>query len=344
MSRQVHVARIALPLVAALVLGSVLGSGLLSPGWASALSYVGKGAGVTSPPFKPRPLPPAPAVLPLVPMGFAVGDALSGFSDLEDAIAEVQSLIDNVATWVQSAATTARDAIVDIIGAAPGYLPAGTNLSELVGQILDLPDNLRQTIVMTLAQSGTGAPVGTLAASHASYVAASPVLTQDAAGIAASSAVVATSNVRQDVGVQAAAEAARAVVSDPRLDAVALAAHQAGDVMVQGAPNLPSSRAGIEMLVAGMGAGMEQQADAAASLGDRLTALAQQTAAVSEQVGALGQTTEALTARDAARDRRDLDARLGLMDAVRAGGQTLTSMLADADESADVEPTLDPLY
>ena len=97
--------------------------------------------------------------------------------------------------------------------------------------------------------------------------------------------------------------------------------------MVQGAPSLPKLRAGIEMLVAGMGAGMEQQADAAASLGDRLTALAQQTAAVNEQVGALGQTAEALTARDAARDRRDLDARLGLMDAVRAGGQRLRRCL-----------------
>jgi len=344
MGCRVRVVRAAWPLVTALVVGGVLGAGLCCPERASAFGPAARPAGVTPPLLGPRPVPPAPGAGPLVPMGLAFGDVLSDLSDLENAIAGVQGLLDNVAAWVQSAAGTARGAIVEIIGAAPGYLPDGTDVSGLVGQILDLPDNLRQTITTLLAEWGSGVPPGTLAATHETYVAASPVLTQDAEGIAAASAVVAESSVRQDAGVEATAEAAHAAASDPRLDEVALAAHQAGDAMVQGAPNLPSSRAGIEMLVAGMGAGMEQQADAAASLGDRLTALAQQTAAVSQQVGALGQTAAALTARDAARDRQDLDARLGLMDALRAGGQTLTSMLADADESADVEPALSPLY
>jgi hypothetical protein len=344
MCRPLFVVHAGLLLFPALVLGTALGSGFLWPERASAVRAAAEVARVTSPPYRPRPLPPAPGMRPLVPMALPLGDVVSGLSNLEDAIAGVQSLLDNVATWMQSAAMSARNAIAQIIGAAPGYLPDGTQLSDLVGQILDLPDTFRQTITTMLAAWGNGAPPGTLAAAHESYVASSPVLTRDATGIATSSAVVAASSVREDVGVQATTAAAQAAASDLRLDEVALAAHQAGDAMLQGAPNLPSSRAGIEMLVAGMGAGMEQQADAAASLGDRLTALMQQTAAVSEQVGALGQTAAALTARDAERDRRDLDARLGLMDALRAGGQTLTSMLADADESSDVEPILSPLY
>ena len=82
-----------------------------------------------------------------------------------------------------------------------------------------------QTIVMTLAEVGTRAP--RVRSPHPTRPTSPRArLDADAAGIAASSAVVATSNVRQDVGVQAAAEAARAVASDPRLDAVALAAHR----------------------------------------------------------------------------------------------------------------------
>jgi hypothetical protein len=340
MNRYLHVVRVGLWLFYALVLESAFGSGFLCPDRVLAVTPAAGLTRAASLSYQPRSLPP---VASTVPMDLALGDVVSGLSEIEDAIAGVQSLLDNVDAWVQSAAATARNAIVDIIGAAPGYLPDGTDLSQLVGQILDLPDSLRQTITTMLAGWGN-APPGTLAAAHESYVAASPVLAQDAAGIAASSAIVAAGSVRQDVGVQATLAAAQAAASDPRLDEVALAAHQAGDAMVQGAPNLPSSRAGIELLVAGMGAGMEQQADASASLGDRLTALTQETAALSEQVGGLGQTAAVLTARDAERDRRDLDARLGLMDALRAGGQTLTSMLADADESADVAPTLSPLY
>jgi len=51
-----------------------------------------------------------------------------------------------------------------------------------------------------------------------------------------------------------------------------------------------------------------------------------------------------LAARDAERDRRELDARLGLMDAVRTGGQALSQALAGAGEPSDVELPLVSLY
>ena len=330
-------------LITALVVTSVFGAGVFCPAKGSPRGP-GIGAAVLpAPPAARSVTPPAGRALRLLPIHLTLGDAFAGLSDLELAIAKLQSLLNSVETWVQSTAAAARGAVLDII-AAPTYMSGQTELAGLMGRVLDLPDDLRQRLTTMLSQWWSATPHGPLAGTHEAYVTATPVLTQAAAGVATSAAVVAAGSVRQDAGVEASAETARTVASDPRLNEVAAAARQAGNTMVQEAADLPSSRAGIEMLVAGMGAGMEQQADAAVSLGDRLTALVQEIAAVSQQVGALGEVTSALTARDAERDRRSFDAQLGLMDALHAGGQTLARMLSDADESADVGPNLTPLY
>ena len=123
-----------------------------------------------------------------------------------------------------------------------------------------------------------------------------------------------------------------------------MAAREAGDAMVSAAHDLPSSRAGIGLLVAGMGAGLYQQAEMGAAQSDRLTILVQQTAQVSQQVEALAATTGALTLRQADRDRRALEGALGLADAVAAGAQLLQDILTQTGNPADSEPRLDPLY
>jgi hypothetical protein len=116
------------------------------------------------------------------------------------------------------------------------------------------------------------------------------------------------------------------------------------DLLVSAAQDLPSSRAGIELLVAGVGAGMRHQANLGAATADRLTVLVQQTAQVSQQVGALAATTSALTLRQAERDRKALNGQLGLADAVSAAAQMLQDVLAGAGDPAVNEPRLDPLY
>ena len=316
---------------------------------ATAPSVGGAGPGpVPSPPPGPgRLLPPSlPPFVPILPLAqWQPGDAgpRSTIDDLDSAIAGVQQVLNAIAAWVRSAREAAGDAIAEIVGAAPEDLPPGVDL-ELVGPILGLPDDLRRMLAAVL--TGWQRPVqqGTPAADHQAYVSASPVLAHDASGIAATAATVAAGSVRQQAATAATSREAAAVAADPALPAAALTAHQVGAALLRGAPQLPSSRAGIELLVAGMGADMQQRADLDTALAERLTVLAQQLAAVSEQLGALGETTAALAARDAERDRRDLDARLDLMDAARAGGQAWSQMLAGAAGPSGVELPLRALY
>jgi hypothetical protein len=308
-----------------------------------------RSAPVPLPPMGPeRPLPPGvPPFFPIIPLAQTepgVANPTSILNDLENAIAGVEQVLDAIAGWVRSAQEATGNAIAEIIGATPGDLPQGVDLARLVGSVSGLPDDLRRMLAAALAGWLSPAQPGTLVADHQAYLSANPLLAHDAIGIAATSAAVAAGTIRQQVATSVASQDARAVAADPVLPAAALAARQVGAAFVQGAPQLPSSRAGIEMLVAGMGAGMQQQADLDTALAERLTVLAQQLAAVSQQMGTLGETTAALAARDAERDRRELDARLGLMDAVRTGGQALSQMLAGAGEPSDVELPLVPLY
>jgi hypothetical protein len=264
--------------------------------------------------------------------------------DLAADITGVQQMLQELDAWIRSAEDAVRQAIGQIIWAAPGYLPNGVDLSSLMGTIAGLPDALRQALAATIAQwQGTVQP-GTPAAAHQQYVTASPQLAHDAIDVAVTSAAVEAANVRQDAASAVASQSAAAVTADPAVPAAALAARQAAATLLQGAPQIPSARAGIEMLVAGMGAGMQAQADFSTALADRLAVLAQQMASVSTQLAALGETAAVETARDAEQDRQGLDARLGLMDAARAGGQALTEMLAGADEQPDVELPLAALY
>jgi len=297
---------------------------------------------------RPLPLPGTPLLPPIIPEAQvwwpASGDPLAVTDGLVNFIAYVQQVLNGLTAWVTSAEQTVRDAVVQIVWQAPGYLPQGVDLSGLVGQILALPGDLRQTLSSLLAAWQAPVAPGTLPAAHQAYVSASPALAHEAVGIATTVAAVATDSVREDAAIQATSEAADAASTDQRLSAAALGASQVGGALVQGAAQIPSSRAGIELLVAGMGAGMQQQADLDTALGDRLTLLVQQTAAVSQQIGALAQTAGTLAAWDAERDRRDLDARVGLMDAVRAGGQAFAQLLAGAGESSSAELPLEPLY
>src|SRR5207302_9250207 len=101
---------------------------------------------------------------------------------------------------------------------------------------------------------------------------------------------------------------------DLRTELAAAQADQAGRMLVSAAQGLPSSRAGIELLVAGVGTGLRRQADLGAAAADRPTVLVQQTAQVSQQVAALAATTGSLTLRQAEQDRRALDAQLEFAD------------------------------
>lgn len=272
----------------------------------------------------------------------AAAPAIPG--DLQHVISVLQQALDRLAEWARTLQQAAASALARMIWESPGNLPPGVEPPDLVGQISLLPKDLRDALDALLAKLRAQAPPGGAEARHQEYAASSPALAHEAARIVATDEIVTRAAVQQAVAARAVSFAASAAAGDSQLPATVASAHETGAALVQGARGLPSSRAGIELLVAGVGAGLQQQADLSAAVADRLTVLAQQAAQVSQQIGALAATTGALTARAAERDRQELDARLGLADALSTGGQMFQQVLAAAGEPSTEDIRLDPLY
>lgn len=289
-----------------------------------------------TPPFLP---PPAS----VDGTGWAVVSSPPG-DDLARAIALLQQAVSRLTNWITAAQSAAADALSRLIAISPGFLPGGGRTTDLLAQVRALPAMLRTVLESVLAKLQTAAAPGSTDERHAVYVSASPVLMNEASGIAAADQIIAEGSVQHAVSTDVTAAAATAAADDIGLPAAVAAAHETGAALASGAHDLPSARAGIELLVAGMGAGLAQQADLGAAVADRMTLVARQAAELSRQIAALAGPIGVLAARDAERDRQAMEARLGFADAVEAGGRLLGAMLAGAAGTPGSELHLDPLY
>ncbi len=302
----------------------------------------------------PRPVPPIlpPGTPPFLP---SPGQGASGwwpleagqspvFGDLAHFIATLQQALDRLEHWVEFAQQLALGVLGRMIWESPGLLPQGAELQDLIGQIGLLPEELRGALEGVLAKLRAPVLPGTVEARHQTYIGSNPVLARKAAGIAETDEVVVGGAVQQVAASRASSLAAAALARDPRLPATVTAARETGQMLLTAARGLPSSRAGIELLVGGVGSGLRQQAELTAAVADRLTVLAQQTAQVSQQIGSLAATAGAMAVREAERDRRALDAQFGLADAITQGARVFEGMLSGVGGQSGDTIRLDPLY
>lgn len=301
----------------------------------------------------PRPVWPVPPGTPpfLPPIGPADTDwwpvpaePLPILDDLARIVATLEQARDVLARWAGEVQRVASDTLARMIWESPGHLPRGIELPDLAGQITLLPPAWRGAIEAILAKLRAPVQPGSSDARHQTYTERSPALAREAIGIAAVDQVVTTMAVQQEAASRATSLAAAAAARDRRLPAATEAGYQVGETLAAAAERLPSTRAGVELLVAGAGAAMRQQADLGRAVADRLTIVAHQTADVSQQIATLAATTGALAARQAEHDRQALDARLGLADALSAAGGMLQQMLAGLGEPSGDEIRLIPLY
>jgi hypothetical protein len=284
---------------------------------------------------------------------FAGAPALVGLADpldptavastLQDALAAVQQAMDQLWRWLDLLRETAASAAAQVVVPLPTQLPAGAGPMDIVAALAGLPAQWRALIDAARAKLGVPDPADAAAVQHKNDIAGSPELSHEAATIAAADQQVTSGELQQEVAVAATAAVADAAARDIMLGAATSAAEATGDELAGEAQNLPSSRAGIELLVAGMGAGLHEQADLTTALAARLNGVIQQGAQLSEQIGALATTLGSFTVRDVERERRSLDAQLGVADAADGGGAMLQQLLSGAGDPAD-EIRLDPLY
>jgi len=264
--------------------------------------------------------------------------------DLARFIAEVRASLDRLAEWVRVFPQMVSETLTRMIWESPGLLPEGADLDGLARQIAALPRALRGPLEAVLGKLAAAAAPGAAGARHRAYIEGDPATAHEAMGIVETDQVVVGGAVQQRASSEATAAAADAVSRDLRPELAAAQADQAGRMLVSAAQGLPSSRAGIELLVAGVGTGLRRQADLGAAAADRLTVLVQQTAQVSQQVAALAATTGSLTLRQAEQDRRALDAQLEFADTVSTAAHLLVGVVTDAGETRSTDPQLRPLY
>lgn len=295
------------------------------------------------------PLPLAPGVLPSTwtdaPTWWPDDGHFSGaIGSLRQFIDALQRSLDRLMQWVQVFQQTTSDILARTIWEPPGQLPEEADLAALIRQIRALPETLRRSLEALRDKLQAPVVPGSVEERHHRYIESNPALIREAVGIAETDQVVGGGMVQQTAASQAAAVGAAAVSRDLRPEMVVADARETSDAITSRVSDLPSSRAGIELLIAGMGASLRQQADLGSATADRLTVLVQQTAQVSQQVGALAATAGALTLRQAEHDRRALNGQLGLADAVSTVAQMLQDVLTGAGDPAVAEPRLTPLY
>lgn len=262
---------------------------------------------------------------------------------LRDALAAVQVAMDRLRGLVESLRAAAAAALAQIVLPLPIGMPGGVTPADVLTQLAGLPEAWRSIIAGGLAKLQPPNPADPAATRHERDIAGSAQLSHEAATIAAADQQVIAGAAEQEIAASSTQALASAAAHDTTLPLAVAAAQSAADALVSGARDLPSSRAGIELLVAGAGVGLRSQAALTAALADRIAGLMQQSAQVSGQVGGLASTVGIFTERALQRDRDALDARLGLADAARGGGELLRQLLLGAGEPAD-EIRIAPLY
>ncbi len=272
------------------------------------------------------------------------GSFSSAIGDLQQFVGLLQQSLERLMQWVHLFQQSTSDALTRMVRELPGQLPEEADLTGLIGQINALPAALRGALEAVRSKLQAPASPGSVEERHHAYIESNPAMVHEAIGITETDEVVAGGTVQQAAASQATALGAAAVSRDLRPQVVTAEAQETSDALTSSAQDLPSSRAGIELLVAGMGANLRQQAGLGAATADRLTVLVQQTAQMSQQVGGLAATTGALTLRQTDRDEQALTGQLGLADAVSTIAQVLQEILTGAGDPAVDEPRLDPLY
>lgn len=326
-------------LCAAQVTAAVAAAPFLPPsgGWAAAAgTRTHADAAQTAPPqFLPWPPPVVPSTDPF--------DSRAVAATLEEVLAAVQRGMDRLWRWLELLRQTTAGALTQIVVPLPIETPAGVGPVDTVTALAELPERWRAIVAAALAKLRVPGSADGAVMRHAADIAGSPELSHEAGTIASADQQVISGILQHEVAIAATAAVADAAVQDAALPAASDAARATADQLIAGAQDLPSSRAGIELLVAGMGAGLRHQAALTVALASRITGLIAQAAQLSGQVGALASTIGVLTERDLERDRSTLTARLGVADAARGGGALLQQLLEGAGEPAD-EIRLDPLY
>ena len=212
-----------------------------------------------------------------------------GLPVLLEWLRQLQALLDQLDQW--------RVLLLDQINAWQNAVLEP--LTPLL-QISDLADAIRQQLahlplrfqatlqaLLTKFQTLPAPQPGSPGWTYQQYAAQNPALLAKARQIAATEVMAAATTTETQAAAEMSGDIARQVVTDTALPAATLDAVAAAQALANAAPNIPSTRSGIQMLIAAMAAQMQQHASYAQGLADRLQGLNQQEALSARELHAL---------------------------------------------------------
>jgi hypothetical protein len=147
-------------------------------------------------------------------------------------------------------------------------------------QLARLPVRFQGTLQALLAklQSLPAPQPGSPGWTYRRYAEQNPALVAKARQMAITEVMAAATTTETRAMAEMSGEVARELVADPTLPAAALDAAAAAQALAEAARTIPSTRAGVQMLIAAMAAQMQQHASYTQGLANRLQGLSQQEA------------------------------------------------------------------
>ncbi len=202
---------------------------------------------------------------------------------------QLQALLDQLDQWrtlILDQITAWQNAVLEPL--TPLFQIADLT-AAIQQQLTQLPARFQTTLqsLLTKFQSLPAPKPGSPGWTYQQYAQQNPALLAKARQIAATEVMAATTTTETQATADMSGDIARQVVSDTALPAATLDAIAAAQALAEAAPDIPSTRSGIQMLIAALAAQMQQHASYAQGLADRLQGLNQQEALSARELHAL---------------------------------------------------------
>ncbi len=214
---------------------------------------------------------------------------VDGLTLLLEWLRRLQSFLDELERWrvlLMEQIDVWQSAVLEPL--AP--LSQMSDLAEAIRQQLGrLPLRFQATLqaLLTKLQTLPAPPPGSPGWTYRQYAEQNPALRAKARQIATSEVMAAATTTETRATAEMSGDVARGLVADTTLPAATLDAVAAAQALARAAPNIPSTRSGIQMLIAALAAQMQQHATYAQGLANRLQGLSQQEALSARELHAL---------------------------------------------------------
>jgi hypothetical protein len=214
---------------------------------------------------------------------------VDGFRFLLEWLRRLQGLLDEVERWRLLIIEQIDQWQSTVLEPLMPLYQIGDLVEAIRAQLVRLPLRFQTTLRALLAklQSLPAPQPGSPGWTYRRYAEQNPAIRAKARQMAVTEVMAAATTTETRAMAEMSGDIARELVADVTLPMATLDAVAAAQALAAAAPGIPSTRSGIQMLIAAMAAQMQQQASYTQGLANRLQGLSQQEALTARELHAL---------------------------------------------------------